>query len=70
MTSNNLRSRPKKAIRVKQAGWIEAKARIILRHDTVRAFARLVGCHPNSIRNAIEGRSPQIRRRIQEIFPL
>lgn len=41
------------------------KAKIILRFGTLRAAARAVGCHHNSIRLAGMGRAPEVLQKLE-----
>ena len=45
--------------------WNTVKGRIITRFGTVSAAARLFECHPNAIREAVKGRCPKVREKME-----
>jgi hypothetical protein len=49
---------------IRHPNWHEVKGKVIARFKTVKAAARMIGCHPNSIRNAAEGRSPNVWKKL------
>lgn len=50
-------------------GWRKVKAKVIERFGTVEAAAVKLNCHPNSVRNAAEGRSPGILKKLLKLLP-
>jgi hypothetical protein len=48
--------------------WQTTKASIIHRFKTVKQFAAMLGCHPNSLRYACDGRCPRILVKMEQFL--